>query len=52
MPIKKLHPPIILNYKKGEHDVRLNYAQVEAVMHKIIFDPDFLKQLKRSMGAV
>jgi hypothetical protein len=52
VPIKKLHPPIIVNFKKDDHAVRLNYAQVEAIVRKILFEPSFLKQLKRSMEAV
>lgn len=49
---KRIKPSININFTKSNHAVRLNYAQVESVVSRIVFDPDFLKALKKSMECV
>lgn len=50
--MKKIKPPIDVRYEKKDGSVRLNHAQIEGVVRKIIFDPEFLESLKKSMEAV
>lgn len=53
MPVRKrIKPSIKVSFRKTDNTITLNYAQVEAIVRRIIFDPEFLRNLKRSMQSV
>ena len=46
---KNIRPWVVIAYSKNNHTVKLNYAQLRNIMRMIIFDKDFLREMKKAL---